>query len=139
MRPDDIPVLGVLRQALGYHSDRQRVLAENVANANTPGYVPDDIPQAEFERALSGAMGASRVTLNATEAGHITGRSGRGTQHGWRAVSTPDSETTINGNAVVLEEQMVRSGENRMRFETALGLYQKSLALIRMAARAPGS
>lgn len=139
MRPDDIPVLGVLRQALGYHSDRQRVIAENVANANTPGFVPDDIPQSEFERALSGTMRTSRVTLNPTETGHIQGRSGRGTQHGWRAVATPDSETTINGNSVVLEEQMVRSGENRMRFETALGLYQKSLTLIRMAARSPGS
>ncbi|MGP1274205.1 MAG: flagellar basal body rod protein FlgB [Caulobacterales bacterium] len=139
MRPDDIPVLGILRQALGYHSDRQRVIAENVANANTPGFVPDDIPQSEFERALSGAQGTSRVTLSATEAGHIQGHSSSGGSGAWRAMASPDSETTINGNAVVLEEQMVRSGENRMRFETALGLYQKSLALIRMAARAPGS
>lgn len=139
MRPDDIPVLGILRQALGYHSDRQRVIAENVANANTPGYVPDDIPQSEFARALSGAQSTSRVTLNASEAGHIQGRVSSTGSGAWRAVAAPDSETTINGNAVVLEEQMVRSGENRMRFETALGLYQKSLSLIRMAARAPGS
>jgi len=138
MRPDDIPVLGILRQALGYHSDRQRVLAQNVANANTPGYVPDDIPQSQFERALSGAQTTQRVRLTATEDGHIQGRSS-GSSSAWRAVASPDSETTINGNAVVLEEQMVRSGENRMRFETALGLYQKSLALIRMAARTPGA
>jgi flagellar basal-body rod protein FlgB len=39
---------------------------------------------------------------------------------------------------VVIEEQMVRANENRMRFETALSLYQKSLGLIRMAARPPG-
>ncbi|GGH02812.1 flagellar basal body rod protein FlgB [Glycocaulis albus] len=139
MRPDDIPVLGILRQALGYHSDRQRVIAENVANANTPGYVPDDIPQSEFERALSGAQTTRRVTLNATESGHIQGRVNSGGSGAWRAMAAPDSETTINGNAVVLEEQMVRSGENRMRFETALGLYQKSLSLIRMAARGPGA
>jgi flagellar basal-body rod protein FlgB len=139
MRPDDIPVLGVLRQALGYHSDRQRVLAENVANANTPGYVPDDIPQSEFHRALSGAQSTQRVTLSATESGHIQGRIQSAGSGNWRATATPDSETTINGNAVVLEEQMVRSGENRMRFETALSLYQKSLALIRMAARPPGA
>lgn len=138
MRPDDIPVLGILRQALGYHSDRQRVLAQNVANANTPGYVPDDISQTEFERALSGAQRTSRVTLQATEAGHIQGRVQAGSGN-WRASASPDSETTINGNSVVLEEQMVRAGENRMRFETALGLYQKSLSLIRMAARSPGS
>lgn len=138
MRPDDIPVLGILRQALGYHSDRQRVLAQNVANANTPGYVPEDIAQSEFERALSGAQRTHRVSLQATEAGHIQGRTQAGSGN-WRASASPDSETTINGNAVVLEEQMVRSGENRMRFETALGLYQKSLSLIRMAARSPGS
>ena len=42
-----------------------------------------------------------------------------------------------DGNAVVLEEQMVSANENRMRFETAMGLYNKSLSLIRMAVRPP--
>lgn len=133
----DASVLGLLRQALAYHSDRQKVLAENVANANTPGFTPSDIPMSQFERALSATQTApSRVSLAVTDDGHRAGA--RVAARAYSAQSAPDSETTINGNAVVLEEQMVKANENRMRFETALGLYQKSLTLIRMAVRPPG-
>jgi flagellar basal-body rod protein FlgB len=34
----------MLRDTMGYHGARQRVIAENVANANTPGYTPSDVP-----------------------------------------------------------------------------------------------
>ncbi len=136
MRLDNAPVLDLLRQALGYHSDRQKVIAENVANANTPGYTPSDIPMSEFERALQGQTArAPRAGLSVTQAGHIEGSPAP--NRSFRAQSAPDTETTIDGNAVVLEEQMVRANENRMRYETAMGLYQKSLQLIRMSVRPP--
>lgn len=144
MRPDDINVLAVLKQAMGYHSDRQRVIAENVANANTPGYVPRDVSRSDFERAVAEVQGGparlrtavSPVAMSAPHTGHIAGTPSAGAR-AFRTEAAPDSETTINGNSVVLEEQMVNANENRMRFETALGLYNKSLSLIRMAARPP--
>ncbi|TGY90008.1 flagellar basal body rod protein FlgB [Marinicauda algicola] len=144
MRADDINVLAVLKQALGYHSDRQRVIAENVANANTPGYVPRDVSRSDFERAVEEARGGQSrsrlsvtpVAMRAPHAAHIEGTPAASARQ-FRTESAPDSETTINGNAVVLEEQMVRANENRMRFETALGLYNKSLSLLRMAVRPP--
>jgi flagellar basal-body rod protein FlgB len=55
-----------------------------------------------------------------------------------RVVTHADSETTIDGNAVVLEEQMARAAETRMAFETGIALYQKGLELVRLAARPPG-
>jgi flagellar basal-body rod protein FlgB len=55
-----------------------------------------------------------------------------------RTVSRPDSETTLDGNAVVLEEQTMRAAETRMQYESSLALYQKGLQLVRMAARPPG-
>jgi flagellar basal-body rod protein FlgB len=56
----------------------------------------------------------------------------------YRISENPDSETTINGNSVVLEDQMVRANENRMRYETALSIYQKNINLLRTALRPPG-
>jgi hypothetical protein len=50
----------------------------------------------------------------------------------------PDSEITLDGNGVVLEEQSMKLIEARMDYEAAIGFYQKSLGLLRMAARAPG-
>jgi flagellar basal-body rod protein FlgB len=50
---------------------------------------------------------------------------------------SPDSETTLDGNAVVAEEQMMKMSETRMEFETMISLYNKSLALMRIAAKSP--
>ena len=51
---------------------------------------------------------------------------------------TPGRETTMNGNSVVLEEQVSELAATRARYDAAIGLYQKSLGLIRMAIKAPG-
>ena len=136
MNPADINVLDTLRTMLGYHNARQRTIAENVANANTPGFTPSDVSQSQFERVLAG-QAQSGSGLRTTDPRHY-GAQGGGMSSGFRPEATPDSETTANGNSVVIEEQMVRANENRMRYETALSLYQKSLNLIRMAARPPG-
>ena len=142
MRPDDVPLLALLRQDLSFNSERQRVIANNVANANTPGFTAQDLDRAEFERAVSDVMSQRRsdngLRLRTSRDTHI-GMSDSGAAGGrtWTTRDTPDSETTINGNSVVLEEQMVRANETRMRYETALSLYQKSLGLIRTAIRTP--
>jgi flagellar basal-body rod protein FlgB len=130
------PFFGMLRARLDQLSERQRLIAENIANASTPGYRPRDIDTAGFERMLASAAGGrGGVTLVRTNPGHMGGGGGSGTT---QIVTRDDSETTIDGNAVVLEEQMARAADARMQFETGIALYQKGLELVRMAARAPG-
>jgi flagellar basal-body rod protein FlgB len=145
MRPDDVPVLALLRQSMSFHADRQQVIAENVANANTPGYTPRDLDESDFHSALRSQMsggetgGRGALRLTTTNAGHIPASgAGGGSSSLWQASESPDSETTVNGNSVVIEEQMVRAQENRMRYESAVTLYQKSIGLLRTAIRAPG-
>ena len=43
MTLDDIPVFAMLRNRLGYLADRQQMIAQNVANSDTPGYTPRDL------------------------------------------------------------------------------------------------
>ncbi|WP_295691725.1 flagellar basal body rod protein FlgB [uncultured Maricaulis sp.] len=145
MRPDDVPVLALLRQSMSFHSDRQQVIAENIANANTPGYTPRDLDESDFHAALRSQMGdrssapRGAIGLTTTRAGHIPASTGASASSAsWEPIDSPDSETTVNGNSVVIEEQMVRAQENRMRYESALTLYQKSLGLLRTAIRPPG-
>jgi len=130
------PFFGLLRARLDQLSDRQRLISENIANASTPGYRPRDIDSSGFERMLaSHAGGGSQLTMSRTNAGHMSPGGGGGRIN---VVTRDDSETTIDGNAVVLEEQMARAAETRMQFETGIALYQKGLELVRLAARAPG-
>jgi flagellar basal-body rod protein FlgB len=129
------PFFGLLRARLDQLSERQRLIAENIANASTPGYRPRDVDTAGFERMLASAAGGRGLAMARTHAGHM--ELGGGTAEA-RVVTRDDSETTIDGNAVVLEEQMARAAETRMQFETGIALYQKGLELMRLAARAPG-
>lgn len=140
MKLDDMPLFAMLKGRLGYINERQRVIAENVANADTPGFVARDLKPFSFKAQVEATSGLRPVTPAATNAAHLSGtipqRSGSGAN--FKAIATPDSETTLDGNQVVLEEQMIKMTEARMNYEAAVGFYQKSLNLIRTAARAPG-
>ncbi len=128
------PFFGLLRARLDQLSERQKLIAENIANASTPGYRPRDVDTAGFERMLASAAGGRGLAMSRTSATHMT----PGGSVETRIVTQDDSETTMDGNAVVLEEQMARAAETRMQFETNLALYQKGLELVRLALRAPG-
>lgn len=129
----DLPLLSQIKGRLTWLDERQRVIAENVANADTPGYVGRDLRQpADFAAAL---RGGGALPMTRTSAMHIApaGPAARFDAH-----KAPDSETTLDGNSVVVEEQMLKMAESRMAYDAAIGLYQKSMQMLRMAARAPG-
>jgi len=132
-------VFSRLKARLQMLGERQKVIAENVANVSTPGYVPSDIDQDAFaatlQRMASQGAGPARATMAVTQPGHMTPQGV--SSLGVTAHRSPDSETTLDGNAVVVEEQMMKIAETRMDFETMVGLYQKSLGLLRLASRSP--
>ena len=61
MRVDTVPILALLRENMGFNAERQRVIADNVANANTPGYTPQDLDENAFMNALSREMDQARA------------------------------------------------------------------------------
>jgi flagellar basal-body rod protein FlgB len=124
------PFFAILRERLGQLGQRQRLIAENIANASTPGYQPRDLDASAFMRELD----KHGLSVWRTDPGHM----GIGGSLTPRVVTRPDSETTMDGNSVVLEEQTIRAAETRMQYETGLALYEKGLALLRLAVRAPG-
>ena len=134
-----IPLLSMLRRRLGYLGERQKVIAQNVANADTPGYAPRDLKAFTFSAQVQSQAGMAMVQPSQTSTTHLPGSARRiGASGSFRSAITPDSETTLDGNKVVLEDQMIKMSESRMEYEAAIGFYQKSMALLRMAARPPG-
>ncbi len=63
----DIPILTMLRTRMQWHQERQRVLAENIANADTPNYHARDLAPPTFEHALQTAS----LTLARIDPGHL--------------------------------------------------------------------
>ena len=135
----DLKLMDTLRTKMQWHQARQRVLAENVANADTPRYRGKDLKApdlpgatgatADGRTSTSGARMAS-VSLAVTQPGHSTGTGG---PRGFKSDATPRFEVTPNGNAVDLEEEMAKSAENQLDYQTATSLYQQSMSLIRTA------
>ena len=129
----DLPLLSQIKGRLTWLDQRQRVIAENVANSDTPGYVGRDLSQpTDFARAMAEGGG---VRMTRTSAMHIAPS---GPVARFETRSAPDSETTLDGNSVVVEEQMLKMAESRMAYDAAIGLYTKSMAMMRLAAKAPG-
>jgi flagellar basal-body rod protein FlgB len=128
----DIPILSMLRTRLEWAQARQRVLAENVANADTPSYQARDLSPLTFNEPSSIASSAvSSVALARTDGAHIAGldgesqfRSEKGNFH---------YEIRPAGNAVSLEEEMMKVAANQMDYQTVASLYTSSLGLIKTA------
>lgn len=132
-----IPLFAMLRGRLGYLSDRQRLVAENVANSDTPGYRPKDLKAFSFDVKLEAQAATATRAQATTQPGHMQLQGARAHSK-FSEVTGRDSETTLNGNAVVLEEQMLKLSDARMNYDAAIGFYQKSLGLLKLAARSPG-
>ena len=129
----DLPLLGQIKGRLGWLDERQRVIAQNVANSDTPGYAARDLnTPTDFARALREGGG---VRMTRTSAMHIAPRTPAAR---FDSAAAPDSETTLDGNSVVVEEQMLKMAESRMAYDAAIGFYQKSMQMLRMAAKPPG-
>lgn len=122
----DIPILAMLRERMQWHQARQQVLAENVANADTPGYRAKDLAPPDFSRELTRAS----LALDRTAAGHIAGDAG-GSQF---ADETPRYEVRPGGNSVSHEDEMMKVASNQMDYEAVTSLYTHSLDLIKLAA-----
>jgi flagellar basal-body rod protein FlgB len=123
----DIPILSMLRTRMQWHQERQRVLAENVANAETPGYHARDLAPPNFESALqrTGSLGMMR-----TDPGHIEAVSG-GSQ--FAEDKGRHYEVRPRGTAVTHEEEMLKLAGNQMDYDAVTSLYTHSLSLIKTA------
>lgn len=127
MSLSDLPLFSALKTRMQWHQSRQKLLSENVSNADMPGYKPRDLRQPDFGGALNGARG---VSMTVTSPGHINGlggASGSDARNAWRF------ETTGSGNAVNLEDEMLKVAQNQTDYQTATSLYAKSLGLLRTA------
>ena len=133
----DIPLLSQIKGRMVWLDQRQRVVAQNVANADTPGYAARDLKApSDFAAAL---RNGGVLSLARTSAGHmsVTGPDGAAAVR-FASQVTPDSETTLDGNSVVVEEQMVKMDESRGAYDAAISLYSKSMAMIALAGKVPG-
>jgi len=138
-------------------TERQAVLAQNLSNADTPGFKTKDLVQPDFKRALeasgvadrpnalraAGANGASPsatamggpVRLATTNPGHIARQSTevRTAAHGIGRRTS--NEVSPSGNDVNLEDQISKVTETQMDYQMTANLYRKHLGMLKSVLR----
>src|ERR1700679_2288772 len=132
MANDDISIFAMLKSRLTYLADRQQVIAQNVANSDTPNFTPKDLKPF----ALPGAGGAGAlapITPTRTSPMHMAAPAAAAP--GVKPIDSPASETTLDGNSVVLEAEMMKRSQSRMDYDAAVPFYQQSMQLLATAAK----
>jgi flagellar basal-body rod protein FlgB len=131
MAISDLSILSALRTKMQWHQERQRVLAENVSNSDTPKFRPRDLVEPKFNSsgALAGSMGT--LAMMRTTASHIA-PSGDAAQS-FDVNRGVGFQTRPAGNAVSLEEEMMKVSANQMDYAAVTSLYSKSLHLLQTA------
>ena len=128
----DLGNLGLFKlmsRKMGWLTQRQEVLAQNIANADTPQFKGSDLKPFSFRDALSDSR---RLTPASTSASHLTGTVPAGGMDKEQRVRNP-YETSPDGNNVVLEEQMIKMSHNGLDYQTMTNLYKKQVGLLKMA------
>ena len=123
MDPSQTGPVGLAERRLAWLDARQRVLAQNIANADTPDYRPRDL--LPFRQVLAGAG----IPLARTEAGHLPPLHGEDRGRRDRA----PAERAPNGNAVSLDEQALKVAETNQAHALATQLHRHYLDMFRTA------
>ena len=123
----DTGLLHLMTQKLAYLSQRQAVLGQNVANADTPGFKAKDLKAFSFNDALHEAHAAMKVT----DPKHIMPASMSGVNNATTRMKT--YETVPSGNAVDVEQQMLEVSKTAIDYQATTALLQKFTGLFKTA------
>ncbi|OYQ32960.1 flagellar basal body rod protein FlgB [Niveispirillum lacus] len=129
----DSGIFRLMSDKMAWHNQRQEVLSKNISNADTPNFRPNDLVEFDFKKQL---RETARMPLAASTSGHLQGTivSKTGFKDG---EERSPYETAPAGNAVVLEEQMLKVGQNSMEYQTVTNLYRKQVSMLKTAMTPP--
>ena len=125
-----IPLFRAIAKRMAWLGERQQLLAQNVSNANTPGYVAQDLKPLSFRDMVAGG-GMPRPGMAATAARHFAGGGVQKAVFDVRPAAA--AERTPSGNRVDIEREMMKVGETASDHRLATTLYRRHMAMIRAA------
>jgi flagellar basal-body rod protein FlgB len=123
----NIPLFSMLRTKMQWHQERQRLLAENVANADTPKFQPRDLAPPKLDPAKPAGAALGLVRTSPT---HLVSSTGAAQ---FQLDQRGGFDVRPTGNGVNLEDEMLKVASNAMDYQAATALYTRGLGLIKTA------
>lgn len=135
---ENIALMNGLTQKMGFLQTRQRVLAQNLTNANTPGYQAMDVDKPDYSKSMGHYMGrlsmvaGQKLPMTTTSSAHMDKKA---------MMSRPETgdamrktyQVTPSKNSVSLEEQMMQSSQNAIEYQLVTNIYNKNTDLLKAA------
>ncbi|HEV2674230.1 MAG TPA: flagellar basal body rod protein FlgB [Aliidongia sp.] len=136
---NNMPLLAALTKKINWLTARQKVVSENVGNADTPGFKASDLRPLDFRKELAEVTHSTSPKLApvTTDAHHLVG-----TEFATKLQPEIEKITTdreINGNTVSLEDEMMKVSETSSDYQLMTNLYKKQVGLIKTAIGRTGS
>lgn len=131
MSTQNIALFKAMAAKMDYLDHRQRVVAQNVANADTPGYQARDLTEVDFGRVLQKATGSKAIRPETTNSLHLPAHNE--VEDAKNREQRYSYEVAPAGNGVILEEQMTKASRTTMDYNLMTSLYQKHVAMMRTA------
>ena len=125
-----LPLFQAVKKRLSWLGQRQEVLSQNIANADTPGYRARDLKTYDFREIVRREV--QQINMTVTSPNQMSGQRKRLRDFTEAETKIP-YETRPDGNSVVLEEQMVKIGEAGLKHHLTTELYRKHMSLFRLA------
>ena len=119
----DVPLLSMLRERMNWLHQRQDVLSQNVANADTPGYVARDLKPLDFEDTLA-AQTRTAPALTATDPRHIAIDA---VAHAIRRSWTRRTKPAPTAIPSAWKQEMIKVSDTQAQFQAAANLYAKAM------------
>lgn len=124
----NLAVFNVANQNMRYLTERQKVIAANIANANTPGYLAQDV---EKPASMNGQK--PMLAMNVTNSKHMN-TVGTPSKTEFKVYTPkPSSALSIDGNGVVLEDQMNAASKASSEYGRVITLYNSYKNLVKTA------
>jgi flagellar basal-body rod protein FlgB len=122
-------------QALTLRSERQRLLASNIANADTPGYVARDMDFASALREATGAAWAGTPALRELR-GSLAALTGGSTADAHLRYAAA-AQTNLDGNSVDMDRERASFADNTIKYEATLRFINSQVRTMLDAMKSP--
>lgn len=124
-----IPLFERITQRMAWLGERTRLLSQNIANADTPGYTPKELKPLDFDAEM---RKLAHVAPARTVAKHMPGTVPPGGEFDAKKAKKY-YEKAREDNAVVIEEQMMKLSESQVSYNMMVNLYRKHVDMFKTA------
>jgi flagellar basal-body rod protein FlgB len=126
----NLNTFAIAQQKMRYLGARQAAIAQNIANADTPDYIPRDIKRPDFSKDLAAQNGA--LSLSVTHSSHMQPKNGSAS--GLKPIHPRYTfETNPNGNKVAIDEEVQKMAFNQSEYQQTTLIYRKTVEMLRTA------